>query len=616
MTNRINFVQIPADAGNVRHLGGLVFDRRNILGSLAYLDMRGEFVYSELARDFIAALYEYVTPNRISTDLPIHSYSAAIQEVIRYCRERGLDSGFRLADIDYEFLLQYRAHLSARLAHVKSDLRRRRYGGLTRLIQAASEVGLASPSMVVPRNFTWARDSDRTQPYAFDELLDLENAARNHIRELIVRLELGRKLLESGVDPRGRAKRDKNGGRYSEIPRPQRLWNQLPNLLWYVVNVLDGACLNRSQLSSGHSSFVNAVCGVWGGIHRKTDIYSHLYLLSEDLIPFAILLAKATGRNENSILELRRDCLQKVNGRYVLCYEKRRGGQRLYRKVIHDDGPFSPVRLIELIRDLTAPLVRFADENDKDKIFIGLTVRGHGANPVKSVDPTYLKAQMNREGGWCAARDLRTEAGDLFQVSLRRLRVTFLTQKYRKTGQLGKVSRDAAHTLKSTSVSYVDNDATRHLHEAAIERGIQAARSVARVIADRDIESASKKLAIDKTSAKLIISGQQDVFFAACKDFYNRPGGIANTPCDQPWGCFFCSNAVITSHVLPRVLKFKMLIEKRRETLSKVEWDAVYGSVYQLLTQDVLPQFTIEAITHAQRLADDEILFVPLELKG
>lgn len=89
--------------------------------------------------------------------------------------------------------------------------------------------------------------------------------------------------------------------------------------------------------------------GCWGSQYRKPDVYSLLYPLTWDLIPFIILLAKKTGRNESSILALKRDCLQEIDGRYVLWYEER-GGARRYSKPIDAEGPFSPVELIRTSR--------------------------------------------------------------------------------------------------------------------------------------------------------------------------------------------------------------------------------------------------------------------------
>ena len=616
MGGRVQFSVVPEAARNVRHLGSLIFDREQDLGSGAYIDLTGEEEHQQLARDCIAAMYEHARPDTIGSELSVHAYATAIRELLSYCRAQKVPSDFRMRDLSFEFLLDYRAHLGVSHSAAKSVVKRRRFGNLLRLLQAGKALQLVGAEFQAPRNFRYVDDSDRTLPYPPGELLVLEDACRTHIRELVARLEYGKELLASGQDPRGPLPRNEKGQFPSMSPESRR-WTQLPNLLWYVVHVLDGRSIRKAD--GGHSSFANSIGGSWGGTFRKADVYSHLYPLTEDLIPFVILLVKTTGRNESSILGLRRDCLQEVDGRVFLAFEKDRGAARIYRKPIPDDGPFSPVQLIRLLLKLTEPLVRFAAAEDRNLVLLGLTMRTHNTEPVKRLHPSTFKVQMNhqRERGesWCSRWGLTTEYGEPFAISTRRLRVNYLSARYLRTGQLSRVSRDAAHTLARTTIPYVENPSTRPFHEESIERAIKSARAVASptIVAS---EHAVEVLGADEQMAARIRTGEQDVFFAACRDFYNRPGGAPNTPCDRPWGCFFCSNAVITSHVLPRVVKFRDFMKSQRQLVPRADWIEKFGKVWQVVEGEVLPSFTSEAIAHAEALATHEVLYVPLHFKG
>lgn len=616
--NKIAFQRIPEDTNNIRVLGSLVFDKRKQLGPSAYLDLTGVTEYQGLARDCIAALYEHTSPSRVASDLSPGSYSTVIRELLDYCRQKALHDEFRMIDITYDFLLDYRADLQVNSIGFKTEYRRRRFGNILRLLEAGQAAGLARSDFTPPRNFRNGRDSDKTQPYTAGEALDFESACRTHIRELLARLEKGKELLAIGGDPRGRREiRDPVTGRLVKMAPADRPWLQLPNILWYVVNVMDGKYLKRSELLAGHSSFNNVMMGCWGSQYRKGDVYSLLYPQTWDLIPFIILLAKKIGRNESSILRLKRDCLQELNGRHILWYEKDRGGARRYKQVIDNEGPFSPVALIRTLQQVTEPLVRHALPDNQGYLLLGLTIDGQGREPVKPLDPAYIKAQMNREEGWCDQCELTDEHGKPLRVSLRRWRVFYLTNRYKKTGQLGKVSRDAAHTLGSTTVDYVANDATKHVHEQAVRNAQQEARALARpkVVPDEIPQSAATILGTDSATAGKILRGDQDVLFASCKDFYNRPGGQPNTPCDKPWGCFVCSNAIITRHVLPRVVALRDFIEKVRNELSKEDWSAKFGQVWHVLTNDVLPRFPVEVVAEAERLARDQVLYIPLAMR-
>lgn len=618
--DKMQFMLVPEGTRNVRHLGSLIFDKRQDLGEDALIDLT-DTELPLLARDLVAAMYEHARPGSISSDLTVGAYASAMRDILSYCRARGVSVDFRMSDLSFDFLLDYRAHLGVEYAEKKNDVRRRRFGNVLRLIEAGKALRLASPDFQLPRNFSYVNDENRTQPYPPGELLDLEDACRTHILELTARLERGRDLLARGVNPRAKPKRN-SLGQVIRIAPEDRGWNQLPNLLWYVVNILDGRSLSRSELlEQKHFSFVNSITGVFGGRIRKNDVYSHLYPLIDDLIPFVILLAKTTGRNESSILGLRRDCLEEGAGRYYLLYKKDRGSARSYRKAIPNDGPFSPVQLIRLLLKLTEPLVRFAPEEDKALLLLGLSLKTHNTEPVKRIDASLFKVQMNnqRENGssWCTTWGLTTTAGAPLTISMRRLRVNYLTSRYLKTGQLSKVSRDAAHTLSRTTIPYVDNSSTKTIHEESVERAIKNARAVAissTIQSSEHLPSNDSSFSVQ--NVKRTSPAEQDVFFASCRDFYNRPGGLPNTPCDQPWGCFFCSNAVITSHVLPRVIKFRDFMECQRQKLHPRDWNEKFGKVWDVLTIEVLPRFTSEVITHAESLAADEILYIPIHLKG
>jgi hypothetical protein len=616
---QVTFDRVPEAKKNVRVLGSLVFDMRETLGSSAYLDLRNVSQHQLLARDFVAALYKHASPGRIGSDYSVQSYIGMIRRVLRYCSTEGVLNEFKMADMDFEFLLSFRSNVRLATACFKSGVRRRVYGCMLRLLQAGQEIGLAHPDLQPPRNFSFVGDSDTTQPYSAGEALDIEDACRSCILVLLAQLEEGQRLLKVGKNPRSGPERDPKTGRLLAKSPAERAWNQLPNLLWYVVHAMGGQYLKGRELAAqGHSSFENATTGAWGGKYRKADVFRHLYPIAEDLIPFVILLAKTTGRNESSILGLRRDCLQELNGRYLLWYEKKRGGNRLHKKVVSDDGPFSPVALIRTLQRVTEPLVRHAAPEHQNKLLLGLTIQSHGLDPVKPLDDSYVLFQMNREGGWCDQQELLNAHGKPQRISFRRWRVYYLGRRYRKHGQLSKVSRDAAHTLSQVTVSYLVNDSTKHIHERAVEDGIQSAIGIARpiVLVDESVSHAAQMLSVDSSIAERVLLGEQDVLFAACKDFYNRPGGPPNTRCDKPWICLLCANAVITRHVLPRVLAFRDFMVQQREILSNGEWSEKFGQSWLVLTAHILPKFSTEAISEAERRVADQTLYIPITLKA
>ncbi len=617
---KVEFQRVPESNKNVRALGSLVFDDKKINGPSAFLDLRNWPSHKLLARDCIAALYSYATPEIIGSGFSYGSYKTAIKAFLRYCQKIRVPEDFRFKEIDQEFLIGYRAYIFTVCADLKNDGRRRRFGNITRLILAGQTIGLSNDDFSPPRNFAYVDDGDTTEPYSAIEAITLEEACRGHIREIIARLDSGKAMLAIGIDPRGRNLRGiSKSGERTEITDSQRKWNQLPNLIWYLVHAMDGKYLPRKQLIlQKHSSFNNSIMGTFGGQYRKDDVYSHLYPLYEDLIPFLILLCKKTGRNESSIFLLKRTCLQEFDGKWLLWYIKKRGSEVLYKKYIENNGPFSPVSLIKTVLSITEPLVKFAQPEDREFLFLGMVFdQKKSESGVNPADPCYMKYLMNRNGGWAERFQVFDDSGIKITVSTRRLRTTYLTNRYKKHGQLARVSRDAAHSLTETSVPYVRNFGTKHVHTIAIRSGIEAARDISRptIIEHTDVSIAAKSLGVEHAIAAGLLKGEQDVFFAACKDYFNQPGGKKNTPCQNPWGCLFCSNSVITRHVLPRVIAFKIFMQEQRSLLSAEDWSQKFSTPWSIIHSDVLPKFSTDAIAEAERLAVDGILYVPISYK-
>lgn len=610
--DKIVFGQLSQTSELSLHIRGLVLDMREKFGDKAFLDLTNCSGFNELARDVISAFGQHALFN-FESEKSFQNYKRIAREVIAFAEAKKLRKGFCLAEFDTELLLALKVHIEGRSKVKKNATRRRLYGNFLRLLQAARGLGLFSTDVIVPRNFRHVRDSRISQPYTLAEQLDLEAACRACIEATLTRLERGRELTAQGINPRGVM----NGA--GSAPE-DRVWNKLENLLWYAQNVHGGAPLQRSDLKALKDySFINAVCGVYGGALRLKDVRVHQYVTCEDLIPIFILLAKRTGRNECSLLTLTRSCLVKDGYKYFLLYTKPRSGTQVFRRKIADDGEWSAVKLIQLLQQLTEPLVQWAPEGDKQSLFLGLTVRATQGNPIKALDPSYFKSQMNRKGGWCERQEIMDVKGKVLKISAIRLRTTYLSLKYVKHGQLAKVSSDAAHAIADTSVGYVANEATKHLHHQAVragQRSVVALATKPTVLDTMNVAVVSEKLELSPETARRMLRGEMDVLFNACKDIMNRPGGAPNTQCQKPWQCFGCGNSVITRHTLPRVIAFQQHADRMRLKLPLHDWNAMFGAQMKFIREDVLPRFSERVIQRAITQVEDLIFYIPMELGG
>lgn len=607
--NKLKFHEIPIASNNVKSIGSLIFDERSILGEKAYLDLRNVQSHPKLARDFISCLSQIITPNRITSALSIFSYATAIRVFINFCEINELDSDFNLSKLTNSILKEFKHYLKITYSNMKSGNLRRKYGNISRLIEGGKLINLTPEDLILPSNFKEENDSDTTEPYTTTEALDLEFVCRNQINHTLDFLEDGKRLLKLGSDPQVKCDRNRDTGRFEKSV--DKGWSYLPNLLWYVVHKFDGKCLTGKELrEKKYWSFINAVNSTERFPHTKRDIYRRLYPLAIDLIPFLILISKKTGLNETSILTLERDCLEERDGQYYLTFEKRRGSNPGKFIQIYDKEEYSAVYLIKILEEITSPLVRHADLSNQNLLFLGLTIATRCINPVKPIDPSYIKYQMNNASGWCVQNGLTDENNLQLTISLRSLRVTNLCEGYKIGGSLANVSKKASHKSSDTTKLYTNNEAMRETHELAAERGIKQLLNSTKpqIIIEDSIKD--KDINFSK-----ILNGDQDVFFSACSDIYNRPGGKANTKCEKPWECFTCSNAIFTQHTLPRVLAFKDFMLKEKQELSTLEWNEKFEKISKIIDEDIISKFDPISLAKAEIASKSTSLYIPIVFK-
>ncbi|HDR9104574.1 TPA: hypothetical protein QDB04_001393 [Burkholderia vietnamiensis] len=614
------FTNLPPVATNVITLGSLIFNHPKLQGPGAVLDLT-KYKHCAFARDLIASLYKRVEVAKISAKGSLGAYFACARDIMKYIGIEKFPESFRMVDIDPDFLRDFKIYLVDSTLHRKSERRRRRYGDLIRLLDAGKKLQLWSSGFTPPRNFGCVDDGDKTQPYMASELIDIEKLCRDQINELCLRIDRGQELLTQGVDPRGRQlPHTYINGRRVPVHVNLRPWNQLPNLLWYVKNVLGGRYLTHNELANGHSSFITAGNGGPNGekTYTKAVIYGYFYPLNVDMLPFLNLLEKKLGINESSLVELKRKCLVPLELGYRLDYQKGRSKKKQLELTLNDDGPNSAVAIIKTLLRLTEPLVEFANPSDKNRLFLCLTPGPNKTNPVKPIDACYAKSMMNRTRGWTERHGLKDQHGKKLRMSARSLRVSKLSANYRKDGNYKKAMRQAAHTFTETTVKhYLDNDSTKIIHDLAVTDGINALRAVSRpkVLTTDDVEVATKVLDLPKTKARQILNGKQDVFIAACRDFLNKPGGEPDTPCDEPWGCLVCGNAVVTRHILPRLIAFRdfLIAEQQKDVEAFI---VKFGDALNIICLEILPAFQASVIKEAERYAANGDFYVPIHFKS
>ena len=544
-----------------------------------------------------------------------------------------------LAQLTREILIDFRSwlrnHYSVETAN-KTYVRIAKH--LVVLQGEKSPVPGAVPSnLEIPtRSLGGASASGSVQPYTFDVQTAIEQACKKEINEVLERLQRGKKLLAAGQDPRLFATDNTNHFNHA--------WEDKGNLLWYIVNVNGGRPLSKTGKVSdrARSYFLSETwqttrkhqCDQFAGYG---EALRHLYPFVADMSPFILLLTLKTGLNAESVLTLKRDCLKGVNGTKTgVEYTKTRGTHETMVRWFSHKGTSSPVGLIKTVLGITAHFLALADPKDQDKLFLAYGKGNHGkyAGKISAVSRANLLNILNGrrdydKAGFFERHNLRDSARKIVRFDFRAARKTEATNAYLKHGSLANVSKKnlkhhGKSALNTTAFHYLTNDATHHVHTQAVRNAqdklVQAARGA--VILDVDAKSKkkitvlAKKLSESEEKIIALLSGEQDVFIAACRDFYNRPDDVPNTPCSDPWSCFSCANAVWTSRILPRLIRFKNFMEEQRKLLSPTDWHDKFVVPYSTIQNDILPRFQTRTIEWANIEARDIPFYVPTHLRN
>jgi len=510
-----------------------------------------------------------------------------------------------------------------------------------------NEHTLESLELPVPFKGTYY-DQQPSEPYSEKEVQTIEKECRRSIWATLGAIGKGWKLVQSGEDPRKIC---------GKLGCNSEAWRRENNILWYIVNELDCDFKGMNWLrANGHYQFVNATSKTGkGGEHRPYSLkgaYNMLVPTTHDLLPFLVMLLIKSGLNMESILGLKRDCIVgfgKKDNFERLRYKKGRGSHEELERPFSNKGLFSTIGLIRAILSITEPLLKHLPEEEQNQLFVGISFKNRGKRVVswgKDIGPfekhsgqaSYITNMFNRKDpkkgdGLFVSWGLKGDQGDQLLFDSRRFRNFHFTQRYRATGDLGYVSRTVAkhHGDGGTDISsrnYLNNRANEDLHSSAVSDALKELvdeSAKGKVITselpmdfreDNIIEAVTRENDESDDLIERIAKGEQDVFIAHCRDFYNQPGGKPGAPCSSPWMCFDCENAIWTSRILPKVLAFLDFIESQREVLLEHDWEEKFYKPWSIIKYAILPRFDEEKVDAASVLKKSERLFIPLNMRS
>lgn len=438
----------------------------------------------------------------------------------------------------------------------------------------------------------------RRAPYTDEEMFEIVRVCRAEIASVIHRFRMGKKLIAAGQDPSG---------------YKREAWRSPANVLWYVHHVMNGApfldtCIDKSA----HSSLGAAFAKRKAGYPSRDEIYRYLYPHIEDLTPFIILLHALLDENPHCIMALKLSDIEPAEDpRFCrIHFIKKRPVRKEFTKIYGNASIWSPGRIIRMVELITRSLRQWTHDPDiKNNLWVYLARRAEAVHMVPQSESTRMVMAFGKKHG-------------LPGLQLARFRVTSLSRAYRCSGNLALIKDRARHSRMQTTTDYLTNPGTHQLHQSSISTAQTEALTIldGTVIApetdEDEIALISENLRTGVAEARRLIAGEQDVFVASCRDFYNRPDGPPDTPCDRPFACFSCRNAVWTSRILPRLIRFRDFLDQQRAHLCADEWQRKFGFPWRAIKEIILPSFRPEIISLAEMAAQDEVLHIPATMKG
>jgi len=110
-----------------------------------------------------------------------------------------------------------------------------------------------------------------------------------------------------------------------------------------------------------------------------------------------------------------------------------------------------------------------------------------------------------------------------------------------------------------------------------------------------------------------LLSGEQDVFVAACVSPLDSPHAPAGTLCPaRPWVCLLCPLAAFAPRHLPNLFRLKEYFARQSRHMTSAQFLQVFGPYSIRLDEDILPRFGNAAIDAAARQAAEPAPFLPL----
>ncbi len=327
------------------------------------------------------------------------------------------------------------------------------------------------------------------------------------------------------------------------------------------------------------------------------------------LAVYLIALGVATGRNPQSLLDLRRDSVRAhpLADREILVTEKRRGYSTQvtsYSKAREESGrsdqvttiPLSVGSYVRAAMEYTAPLVSDASVRNADFVFLYRIGRGRRSGEVHKLDvKAFNRAALN----FVSRHGINDDRGQPLSLYLARLRPTFGTRLYERTRDVRKVQQALGHSRPQvTARHYITLPETAHRDHTFVGQAMvgwvtrQDEKNAVRLAADGKIPLAD---------ARELLNGGYNTLVARCRNPFRENGST----CSKYLPCFTCPQMVVFEDDLWRLFSFYYKLLHERVRMNPNDWLLTYGPVIRIIDNEITPDFPAEKVEEAKRRAQE-----------
>lgn len=321
-----------------------------------------------------------------------------------------------------------------------------------------------------------------------------------------------------------------------------------------------------------------------------------------------LVLALATGRNLQSLLELDRACLQihDAPGRKLLVTWKRRGYSTHATPTASSDSGSSsaeskelavPANIaghIEWLARHTEPLSRKVDSRFASRIFLHVPLQGPNAGKTVPLTPN---SSMWALIAFVKRHELKDDGGQPLALCISRLRPTFGNAIYARTGgDLRAVQRALNHAdLRTTVNHYLDVPPNAERDLALVVEGMVGwAR---REIDGKVLIAADGRIPLN--NVKDLLSGGYNTGVARCRNPFRDRDSV----CSKFFTCFRCQNMVVFEDDLWRMYSFYYRLLHERVKVAPQHWAITYGPIIARIDREIAPQFDAGLVEQAKAKA-------------